>query len=889
MEPITSAREPLTYRGEALRAVALPLGGIGTGSVALAGDGGLRQWQIVNNVNHDAHVPDSFFAIWAGTRRDAGRNAVVLQSGALYDDADSKHPADSVDRSGRQHPSSFQPAPSVSDHLIPEGSRRLLADLPGVDSLEITAQYPIVEVAYQSQAIPVQVHLEAFSPFIPLNSKDSGLPAILFNFTVANPHDHALSVSLMATQQNLVGWDGKTHIDEVRNPGYGGNFNSLTHLQGAAVLDMGNARLDADHPANGRLALAVLRQPGDEISTMLQWESPRQPWDHFNRFGRLPDQGSSSASPDGQTWNGALAVHFELAPGASRTVSFVLAWHFPNRYVTWDQRNVGILDRKSRFWLGNQYNNWFESALAVVEYVRDNYDRLVEQTRLYRDRFFDSTLPWQLLESVAGPVSTIRTPTCLWNEDGRFHGFEGCHGASTTHGALEGCCPLNCTHVWNYEMALAKLFPDLEQSMRRTDLVEQMSPQGSIPHRTPLPLYLPRPWDEFIGGPRNPAMDGELGTVLKTYREVRHGAGQKWFDEMWPQVKKLMQHIMDDYDTEGDGVIRGEQPNTYDISIYGPNTFIGSLYLAALRAAEEMAKLQGEEDLAQRYRERFEQGSKNYDELCWNGEYYTQIVDMEQHEEQQFGTGCHMDQLLGQWWAHALGLGYVLPEQHVKTAVQNIFKFNRREGFSKADQRPRIYMDERDKGLYICTWPHGGKPEVPTQYSDEVWSGLEYPVACLLLYEGKIEPALTMLADVRERHDGTRRSPWNEVECGDHYVRPMASWSLLEAAAGYSYDATQRSLMFVPWINPGDFRSFFIAGSGWGAFSQKGNAARLSVDYGSLSLKELCLKSDAANVKVRLGEQAVVAEAEQVDGCVRLRFAQPIVVAAGETLTVTST
>jgi len=868
-----AVREALTYRGEALRAVALPLGGIGTGSVALAGDGGLRQWQIVNNVNHDAHAPDSFFAIWAGTRLDAGRNAVVLQSDALYDD------------------SGFQPAPSVSDHLIPQGSRRLLAELPGVDSLEIIAQYPIVEVDYESPAIPVQVHLEAFSPFIPLSSKDSGLPAVLFNFTVTNPGDQAVHVSLMATQQNLVGWDGKTHIDGVRNSGYGGNVNNLVHLQGMTALDMGNVSLAADHPANGRLALALLRQPGDEVTAMIRWESPRQLWDHFaTRFGRLPVPetypASSGVSPDGQTWNGALAVHFELAPGASRTVTFVLAWYFPNRTVTWDQRNVGVCDCKSRLWLGNQYNNWFGSALAVVEYVRDNYSRLVEQTRLYRDCFFDSTLPWQLLESVAGPISTIRTPTCLWNEDGRFHGFEGCHGASTTHGALGGCCPMNCTHVWNYEMALAKLFPDLEQSMRRTDLIDQMSPQGAIPHRTPLPLYLARPWNEIIGGPRNPAMDGELGTVLKTYREVRHGAGQQWFNEMWPRVKRLMQHIMDDYDTESDGIIRGEQPNTYDISIYGPNTFIGSLYLAALRAAEEMAKLQGEHELARRYRERFELGSRKYDELCWNGEYYIQIVGLEQYPEQQFGTGCHIDQLLGQWWAHALDLGYVLPEEHVRTAVQNIFKFNRREGFDRAGQKPRIYMDERDKGLYICTWPYGNKPEVPTQYSDEVWSGLEYPLACLLLFEGEIEPALTMLADIRERHDGTRRSPWNEVECGDHYVRPMASWALLEAAAGHQYDATQGRLTLAPRINPDDFRGFFITGSSWGTFSQKGGTARVNVKYGSLSLTELRLKSSAAQATVRLGEQSVAADADQIDGYMHLRFAQPMTIAAGEALTV---
>jgi len=299
-----------------------------------------------------------------------------------------------------------------------------------------------------------------------------------------------------------------------------------------------------------------------------------------------------------------------------------------------------------------------------------------------------------------------------------------------------------------------------------------------------------------------------------------------------------------------------------------------------------MAKLQGENELAQYYRERFELGRQNYDEICWNGEYYVQIVDMEKYTEQQFGAGCHMDQLLGQWWAHTLDLGYVLPEEHVKTAVQNIFNFNRREGFNKADQRPRIYMDERDRGLYICTWPHGGKPDIPTQYSDEVWSGLEYPVAGLLLFEGKIESALTMLADIRERHNGARRSPWNEVECGDHYVRAMASWTLLEAAASYQYDAAQGSLIFVPRLKPDDFHSFFVTGSAWGSLSQTENQAQLRVDYGQLSLNELRLGRNAGDMTVYLGEQLIAAAADQVNGYLRLNFPQPMSLSAGETLTV---
>ncbi len=868
----------LTYRDSALRASALPLGGIGTGTVALAGDGGLRQWQISNNVNHDAHVPHSFFALWAGGWQ-VGQGSVVLQSDALYDDGD------------------FEPAPSVSDHLVPEGSRRLLTELPGVDRLAITARYPIVDVDYDTPSLPVEVKLEAFSPFVPLNEKDSGLPAVVFNFTVTNPNDSPVKASLLVAQQNLVGWDGKTEIGGVEDQGYGGNVNNLTHLRGVTALDMGNAHLAADDPANGRLAVAVLREPDDELTAMLQWQAPGQVWTHFSRrFGRLPERAdvpsSSEVSPEGQTWNGALSVSFDLAPGASRTVPIVLAWYFSNRPVTWNQQNMGVCDCKSRFHIGNQYNNWFDSALAVVEYVRDHCERLCDETRLFRDSFFDGSLPWELLESVAGPVSTIRTPTCLWNEDGRFHGFEGCHGASTTHGALEGCCPMDCTHVWNYEMALAKLFPHLEQGMRRTDLVDQMSPRGEIPHRTPLPLYLPRPWDEVIGGPRSPAMDGELGTVLKTWREVRQGAGPEWFDEMWPRVKRLMAHVMEDYDRAGDGVIRGEQPNTYDISIYGPNTFIGSLYMAALRAAEEMARRQGEDDLADSYHERFELGYTNYDAICYNGEYYIQIVDLDEHSEQQFGTGCHIDQLLGQWWALTLDLGHVFPPEHVAQAACSIFNNNRREGFRREDQRPRVFMDERDRGLYICSWPAGGKPDVPTQYSDEVWSGLEYPIACLLLYEGCVDEALTVLREgARARYDGTRRSPWNEVECGDHYVRPMASWSLLEAAAGYAFDATTNTLSFSPIVSPDRFQSFFITGSGWGVLRRAEIDGRVSVEvataWGVVSLDALRLGPQGPKApSVTLDGQALPMRRAIIEDQETILLNETATIEAGETLTV---
>jgi len=852
----------------------MPLGGIGTGSVALCGDGSLRQWQIVNQVNHEAFLPHSFFAIYVQpTGPAAGDRPVarVLQSAALYDDE------------------SFQPAPSVSDHIVPQEARRLLEQLPGVESTEFVGEYPIAQVRYLDEGLPLQLELEAYSPFIPLNPRDSGLPAVVFTFTARNGNPETLHFSLLATLQNGVGWDGLSPVAGVVCPCYGGNGNSVVHLPRLTAIDMGMVGRPHDDAHFGRMTLATL---DSQATYLCQWDSLEELWHDFAADGRLHNAEDSTPSTPGRTWNGALAVSGTLLPREETRMTFLLTWYFPNRYVNWDQSMLGIEDHKSKFWLGNRYSEWFDSSLAVVEYLRHNFDRLQEETRRFRRAFHDSSLPYYLLDAISSQTSTIRTPTCLWAEDGRFYGFEGCCGASTTHCCLSGCCPLNCTHVWNYEMALSRLFPSLERTMRETDLEIQQHASGYVPHRTVVPLYLPRAWDRPISGPAHPALDGELGTVLKAYREYRTCGDANWLGRMWPHLKLLMDYILEEHDSDGEGVIEGEQPNTYDISIYGANTFIGTLFLAALRAAEEMAKLQGEREAAQRYHQRYEKGRERLAARLWNGEYFIQDVDLEEYPEQNWGLGCHADQLLGQWWAHLLDLGYLLPQEQVKGATEAVFRHNFREGFGGHLQRPRAFVCEDEQGLLNCSWPHGGRPEVPTLYSDEVWTGIEYEVAGLLLSEGFTQEALRLVWAGRERQDGTRRSPWNEVECGDHYVRAMSSWALLEIASGYRYDAAQGSIAFAPRLTWEDFRCFFVTARGWGTFAQRITEGQqvetLEIVWGELDLRALAFACEGApaEVEVARDDQPVEVEWRHDQGQVNIRLRDPVTLAAGERLSV---
>ncbi len=869
MKTLTCSHIPPVYRGENLRAVAMPLGGIGTGSVALCGDGSLRQWQLCNNVNHLAFVPHSFFAIRA---QKQGQPAVsrVLQSGALYNEESA-------------------PIPSVNDYVIPEECKRLLETLPGVQATEFIGEYPVAEVRYMDEALPVEVSLTAYSPFCPLDAETSGLPVVVFQFTVRNLSDKTAHAHLAATLQNFVGWDGIRNITGVECSQYGGNQNHVLPLRGLTAVVMENIKLPPNHPQNGSLCLATLNEGA---SLCPAWNDVAEFWQDFTRDGQFVAGQGTPPTLEGRTINGALSVPVQLEPGEEKTVTFLLTWHFPNRYVNWGQDFSGIEEKKSLFWQGNAYNTRFASAAAVAEYVRDNFDRLSTTTKLFRDTFFDSTLPYELLDTVSSQLSIIRTPTCLWTEDGRFHAFEGCGGASTGGWlATGGCCPLNCSHVWNYEMALAALFPDLERTMRETELFHQLHPSGYLPHRVTVPLYLPRPWERGIGGPHNPALDGLLGMVLKTYREHRRCSDPQWLSRAWAPIKTAMHYVMTVHDADGDGVIKGEQPNTYDISIYGPNTFIGTLYLAALRAAEEMARLQNEQELAVQYRERFEKGKRGYDEQLWNGEFWIQIYDPEKNPEQNYGKGCHSDHLLGQWWGHILALGHVLPADHIHAAVQSIVKYNLRENFVGHKQVPRIYASDDEGGMLLCTWPHGGRPEVPTLYSDEIWTGIEYEVAALCIFEGLPDEALRILKAVRQRYDGARRNPWNDVECGDHYARAMSSWSLLDAACGYEYDASAATLAVAPRYSNGDFKAFLITSGAWGSVaitkSEIGMEVLISIEWGEMDISRLSLASLGAEiVTAHDGTRPVACSLEVDQSQTLVRFSAPVHLQAQDTLAV---
>jgi len=853
-----------TFTGASLAEVAFPLGGIGTGTVSLGGRGQLRDWEIFNRPGKGKVLPYSFFSIWAQPRGGASV-ARVLE---------------------RQLLPSY-----VNGAGLPPAT---VCGLPRLREARFCGEYPLARIEFDDEALPLAVRLEAYNPFIPGDAAASGQPVAIFQWTLENqgpaPVDATVALSLL----NAAGYDGRAGLSNRHNAMFGQNRNEWVEAGAVRGLRMSTQKYEPQHPQFGTMAVAT---SWPETTHLLHWERSgwwddlQAFWDDFREDGRLSGPESSEPTPEGQTDVGTLGLVATVDPGQSVTLPFVLAWHFPNLTNYWN----GEEQVKGK-WLGNYYATLSSDAWDAARKALESLPEQDATTRRFHTTLFESTLPAPVLDAVSSQASIIRTTTCLRTSDGRFHAFEGCHDNA-------GCCPMNCTHVWNYEMSLAHLFPELERTMRETDFGHNTLPSGGMPFRTLLPLQD----GVFWGGWNTPivAADGQMGCVLKLYREWKLSGDGEFLRRLWPEAKRALAFAWekrppsDDpadrgWDEDMDGVMEGKQHNTYDIEFYGPNTMMGTLYLGALAAAEEMARALDDGAAAETFHSVYEKGRARLDAELWNGEYYSQKLEDVNFKRYQYGIGCLADQLLGQWFASVVGLGHALPAERVKHTLASIFRYNWKADLSSHESCQRTYALNDEGGLLACTWPRGGRPRFPFPYADEVWTGIEYQVAGHMIYEGLLDEGLSIVKGVRDRYDGLRRNPWDEFECGHHYARAMASWSLLTGLSGYRYDAPAQTLAFAPRLAENEFQCLFTAGDAWGNFTEKrepaGRRYGVELRHGTLTLARLDLSGPAPDrITVQINGRPAGATIAARDGGWSVILPASVTIAEGEALWVEAT
>ncbi|MHB0998920.1 MAG: GH116 family glycosyl-hydrolase [Armatimonadota bacterium] len=645
------------YRDEYLDAISLPVGGIGAGCIQINGKAERSAWQIFNNFAN-VSLPNSFFAV-------------------------------RISKEGE-------------DPVIRALQTKSVASFPAMSKLSFKGEYPYGWYTFEDKSIPVKISMETFSPFIPMDVKDSSIPCAIYNLRAENPNPYPVRVSFLAAQQNAVGYTGDVEIDGSGYHGYGKNKNTVRIEKKSTVMHM-TANQPADSKGYGDMSLLVL---ADGVSADADWRDIDQLSSQFTEHGRLDGGSESAFSTKGLTVNGALEVGFVLQPGESRTIPFILTWYFPN-----GRHGNGPWGGD-----GNKYSNWWTSSLDVADYVKDNYSRLSGNTKLYHDTFYATDLPHWLLDRITSQTAILRSKTCFWTADGYFGGWEGC---ATTNGSCEG----NCTHVWHYAQAHARLFPEIGRTMREQDFMFQTA-EGGIRHRHNVIF--------------TPAFDGQCGTVLNAYREHLMSKDSSWLNKNWSNIKRATDYLISTWDADEDGVLAGSQWNTLDESLGGSSSWLGSLYLAALSAAGKMSDLQSDSESAARYRRVRDQGMRNQDSTLFNGEYYFQIPESTPYRD--YNNGCHIDQVLGQWWANQLGLGQIYPEDRIRKALESLFKYNFHTDFISKEQLPRKFVDDYDAALQMITWPKGGRPAPEHQmlYADEVMTGFEYSAAAAMIKSGLV-------------------------------------------------------------------------------------------------------------------------------------------------------
>jgi uncharacterized protein (DUF608 family) len=846
-QPQSHATKMLTFSGASLAQVAFPLGGIGTGTVSLGGRGNLQDWEIFNRPNKGGKLDHTFFALRAQPK---GGKAVakVLEREYL--------------------------PPFANGHGFQPG---LLAGLARFKEVSFRGEYPFAWVDFQDDEMPVQVSLEAFNPFIPMNVEDSSIPGAIFRYTIRNTQKAPVSVSLLATMKNPIGIYPAESPEKIEE-----TLNAFREGDGLRGITFSAPGLPWNDYNNGTATIATDWEDTDVQTRLYRggwWDSSHILWDEFEQKGRLtplieakhgdllPEQREKRKNE-----TAALCLHARLAPGGEHTFTVFIHWHFPTTNL-WAGMYSSTDSVRVRTYVANQFTDAWHAAV----YTRQNLARLDADTRRWHSTLFESTLPPEVLDAVSSQMSIIRTQTVLRLSDGNIYAWEGC-------GDKLGCCHGSCTHVWNYEQALAFLFPSLERTMRRIDFGPNMKSNGMMQFRCTAPVGAANSGNWIF----HPCVDGQMGNVIQAYRDWQLSGDDSFLREIWPNVKKALEYAWTEpngWDPNKDGVMEGCQHNTYDIEFYGPNSMLSGIYLGALRAAEEMARYLGEEDKAKEYRAVYEKGRKRFEKELWNGDYFIQKIEVMKGLEvpahlrspegecggscdckstpgdrskamkegdvvpkYQYGEGCLSDQLLGQWEAHVSGLGHVLDPKKVRKTMESIFKNNFRDPIGGFHNVQRVYALQDEAGLLLCSWPRGHRPALPFVYSDEVWTGIEYHVAAHLIYEGLVEEGIAIVRALRARHDGVRRNPWNEFECGWHYARALSSWSLVQALSGVRYSAVEQSLTFDPKLEQ-PFRCVVAAGSAWGMLTVEKGKATFEVRYGTLTLRKFGASSGAKELK----------------------------------------
>jgi non-lysosomal glucosylceramidase len=721
----------------------VPMGGLGAGSIGPTFRGDVARWHLEVGRHRFEPIPACAFSV------------------AVVDAADGS-------------PVDARVLTALESQALPQWGRRM-----PVGSGDYAALFPRAWTTWEPPALPVRLRAEQLSPVLPGEYEESSLPVGVVIWTIQNPTDATLDVGLMLSWQNVLG----ARPGEARAPG------ACNDAERRGDLVAVRFRPDPAAPtwARGEMAIAVTTDETVRGSFHARFDAhgDAAAWADFASDGRLDDVTDDRPSGEGEALGGAVAGTVRLEPGVTRQIRFAITWDLPLVEFGAGRR---WRKRYTRFWgaAGDRSVDLAAHALRSADRWRTSIEEwqrpVVEKVSLpawYRAALFN-----ELYFVVDGGT--------FWDdgEDGRPAPDDG-----VGHFGLLECLdyPFYDTVDVNASAsaALLALWPQLELSVvrdvgRAIDVddgttVEIQATGGRASRKVggAVPHDLGGPDDDPFARPNlyrfqdvNDWKDLGPKWVLQVFRDARATGDAGLVREAWPHVLGIIARL-EATDRDGDGLPEhdGRPDQTYDTwPMRGPSAYGGSLWLAALRAAEEMAIALGERSEADRCRELFERGRQSFERRLWRGDAYA-------YDD---GSGpssdsIMADQLAGQWYADVCGLGDIFDPARVERALRTIHAEN------------VVRFGDGTMGA-VNGMRRDGSVDDSSEQSAEVWVGTTYALAALMLGRG-------LEAEAWQTASGAARMTWERglwfrtPEAFDRngnfraglYLRPLSIWAIEEA------------------------------------------------------------------------------------------------------------
>ena len=814
--------------------ISFPLGGIGTGSISLAGNGELKEWEIWNRPSKCTRNGYSHFAVKASY---ANHNVAKI----LHGDTTENLMGTSCASNGH-----------YGFGYGPRGNS--LAGFPHFKNVTFDGAFPIARLSFSDDDFPATVRLCAFNPLIPHDEFNSGLPAAFFEWEIENITNETVRFALACT---------------IRNPA-ASTLNEKTHEGDLSGIFLKSANLNDTE--TGYSDLTVLTNHKDSAVQEYWYRGMWQDgcttyWKNFSTLDRMPER--SYAEPSKED-HGTVVSYVNIPGRGKAKICFVIAWNVPVAYNYWKPRQDECTTWR------NYYATQFQNSLETAKYAMERFSLLRDQTVSFANTLQSCTLPASVKDAISANLSVLKTPTALRLEDGSFWGWEGCQETA-------GSCYGTCQHVWNYAYAMPYLFPKLERSMRENTLNYALVESGATSIRINLPLKREMSTERAC-------VDGQMGEVIKCYREWKFSGDNEWLKKHAESIFKMLEFAWskenpDCWDADMDGVLEGRQHHTLDMELFGPSSWLQGLYLLALDCAAEMASFLGDEKRNHLYSKLYESGKAWMNEHLFNGSYFHQSINLSDkslldrynaaqkywNEEAkeikyQVAEGCIIDQMLADWHAVLIGKKGVFDPEKKRTALRNLYQNNYKPSMRSVVNMWRNFSLNDEAGTIICSYPVGvTPPTIPIPYCEETMTGFEYALAGLMISEGYRTEGENIVKAVRDRYDGAKRNPWNEIECGSNYARSMASYALMPIYSGFTFDMTQKHIGFAPVEKHGKY--LFSVCKSWGSVEFCNGQCTLSVLGNALVLNSIAVPDadqitkvtvDGVNVDFKLVKNRIV-------------------------------